>query len=212
MAGKVSPVEALPRRRVRTVGWSTRATSPAGDGGRPGTLHRLLIVLRDLQSENDVPLGMWSNRIDTVGEAPTPRVLVNGRLRDGLEPLACQHCENPACPKVCPVQATYPREDGLVMQDPQRCIGCRFSWWRARTGARVQLSGRTDRPTSIRVWWSRGPSGRWRSALFVCIGSPRGRFRRAYGRAPPRRASSAIRRSRQPREPAHPRAWRRAAA
>ena len=38
----------------------------------------------------------------------------------------CMHCENPPCTKVCPVQATFKDEQGLVRQNYQRCIGCRF--------------------------------------------------------------------------------------
>ncbi len=38
----------------------------------------------------------------------------------------CMHCENPPCTKVCPVQATYRDAEGLVRQDYNRCIGCRF--------------------------------------------------------------------------------------
>jgi Fe-S-cluster-containing dehydrogenase component len=38
----------------------------------------------------------------------------------------CMHCENPACIKVCPVQATYKDEEGIVHQNYDRCIGCRF--------------------------------------------------------------------------------------
>ena len=38
----------------------------------------------------------------------------------------CMHCENPPCIKVCPVQATYQDDEGLVRQNYDRCIGCRF--------------------------------------------------------------------------------------
>ncbi len=38
----------------------------------------------------------------------------------------CMHCENPPCIKVCPVQATYRDAEGLVRQNYERCIGCRF--------------------------------------------------------------------------------------
>jgi molybdopterin-containing oxidoreductase family iron-sulfur binding subunit len=41
-------------------------------------------------------------------------------------PLLCNHCDKPPCALACPIQATYKREDGIVIVDPHRCMGCRY--------------------------------------------------------------------------------------
>lgn len=41
-------------------------------------------------------------------------------------PRICMQCENAPCTKVCPVRATYHNEEGIVLVDHDRCIGCRM--------------------------------------------------------------------------------------
>jgi len=70
--------------------------------------------------ENNTPSGafwMWVFRVEE-GKYPNVRVRFLPRL--------CQHCNNPPCVKVCPVAARFQREDGFVLTDFNRCIGCRY--------------------------------------------------------------------------------------
>lgn len=78
--------------------------------------------------ENNLPNGVWWNRALTEGgsEMDTPAGEFPEATMSYLT-VACQHCENPACVKVCPVGATYKDpETGVVRQDYDKCIGCRM--------------------------------------------------------------------------------------
>ena len=82
------------------------------------------------KSENNVPDGVFRTwlRFEEVGEYPDtrPRYL----------PVFCNHCDNPPCVPVCPVLATYKRDDGLVLIDYEKCIGCGYCIQACPYGAR----------------------------------------------------------------------------
>ncbi len=71
------------------------------------------------KSENEVPLGVnrtWVKYVET-GAFPN-----NQRH---FQVTRCNHCANPPCVRICPVQAMYQRDDGIVEFDPSICIGCK---------------------------------------------------------------------------------------
>lgn len=40
-------------------------------------------------------------------------------------PILCNHCQKPLCETVCPTGATYKGDDGLVLIDYDKCVGCK---------------------------------------------------------------------------------------
>ena len=43
--------------------------------------------------------------------------------------IACNHCTRPICLEVCPARAITQRDDGIVLLDPDRCLGCSYCEW-----------------------------------------------------------------------------------
>jgi len=88
--------------------------------------------LTDINAYQAEQRGVWFNRIFTY-EA-------GGCGPDGKTvhfPKNCLHCEFPECVTVCPTGASYKRaEDGIVLVDAEKCIGCKLCSWACPYGAR----------------------------------------------------------------------------
>jgi Fe-S-cluster-containing dehydrogenase component len=52
-------------------------------------------------------------------------------------PMSCMHCETADCVTVCPTGASFKREeDGIVLVDQDKCMGCNLCAWACPYGAR----------------------------------------------------------------------------
>jgi Fe-S-cluster-containing dehydrogenase component len=83
--------------------------------------------------------GAWLNRIHTFEVTPEGGEIVGeaGEARIVHFPKSCLHCEDAPCVTVCPTGASYKRaEDGIVLVDEEKCIGCGLCAWACPYGAR----------------------------------------------------------------------------
>lgn len=88
--------------------------------------------------QNNVPDGMLYIRVLTEGsDAADGAVGTYPHLTRTYIPVACQHCENAACQKVCPTGATYKDDKGRIEIDYGKCIGCRMCMAACPYNARV---------------------------------------------------------------------------
>lgn len=85
------------------------------------------------QMGNALPLGMFWNLVTTVG--PTGSYPA---LRLYHIPRPCFHCADPPCVPCCPTGASTQRDDGIVIVDQDKCIGCGACIMSCPYGARTR--------------------------------------------------------------------------
>ncbi|CAI0793250.1 DMSO reductase iron-sulfur subunit [Serratia quinivorans] len=70
------------------------------------------------KSENATPAGvLWRRVREFSFDDPNAMAFIS---------MSCNHCDDPQCMKVCPADTYSKRPDGIVVQDHDKCIGCRM--------------------------------------------------------------------------------------
>ncbi len=72
-------------------------------------------------AEHNVPMSstrIWMKGTGVMGTFPD--------LSQHTAPFHCMHCDDPSCVSACTVGALQRNEDGIVVYDAHRCIGCRY--------------------------------------------------------------------------------------
>jgi len=97
--------------------------------------------VRACSKENGVPDGYfrtWVERYQVTEDREHPFVespdgAINGfppatrkDVKSFFVPKICNHCADSPCTQVCPVGATFMSPDGVVLIDPDYCLGCRY--------------------------------------------------------------------------------------
>lgn len=93
--------------------------------------------------ENNLPQNMWWNfMVNEGGENPDSPAGTYPDLTMAAYTRACQQCSNPACVDVCPTGASYVDEEtGIVLVNPEPCIGCEVCKEACPYDVRTLLSG-----------------------------------------------------------------------
>jgi len=70
--------------------------------------------------KNATPPGVFYTKVlqEEIGRYP--------KVRLSFKPILCMHCDDPACVEVCPTGASQKLENGVVVVDQEKCIGCRY--------------------------------------------------------------------------------------
>ncbi|MEW6509629.1 MAG: 4Fe-4S dicluster domain-containing protein [Bacteroidota bacterium] len=137
------------------------------------------------KDENEVPrepfyFRTWVERYTVKKDGSSTVQSIDGRIsrtadaidekdimRSFFVPKLCNQCDNPPCVQVCPVGATFKTDDGVILVDADRCIGCRYCIQACPYGARY-LNPYTETADKCTFCYHRITKGLLPACVEVC--------------------------------------------
>ncbi len=118
---------------------------------------------------NRLPQSVSWSQVKTIGsDGMDEPAGVYPNLQLAWLPMLCQHCEDAPCEKVCPVGAISKRDDGIVVLDEDKCIGCRYCMWACPYGA-PQIDEEKHVVTKCHMCYYRVDQGKQPACVEACV-------------------------------------------
>jgi len=116
--------------------------------------------------ENALPEGQFRTSVATYAVATATGTAV------AMVPRTCNHCDDPPCIPVCPVGATFKREDGVVLVDAEKCVGCAYCVQACPYDARF-INHETGKADKCTFCSHRVDAGLLPACVETCVGGAR---------------------------------------
>lgn len=163
---------------LATVAQAGINDQPPRRGGDAGKRYAMLVDLRQCigcqactvacHVENQAPLGKFRTIVSQYEVESNE----SGALAQFMLPRLCNHCDTPPCVPVCPVQATYQQQDGIVVVDADRCVGCAYCVQACPYDARF-INERTQTADKCTFCAHRLEAGLLPACVESCVGGAR---------------------------------------
>ena len=111
---------------LKCIGCGSCMRACRNENNVPATYYRTWVERYRIgeDGETTVDVAMNDSAVFEADKGPGP----DGKrpMKSFFVPKICNHCETSVCSQVCPVGATFRSEDGVVLVDSKRCVGCGY--------------------------------------------------------------------------------------